>query len=407
MKTVPLKAVVSINDDKLAEDTPPDHLIRYVDISAVVEGCVAGPVLELPFEDAPSRARRLAMTGDVVVSTVRTYLRAITPVEPGYSDCVWSTGFAILRSRDIEPAYLRYAVTSSRFLDEVVARSVGVSYPAITATELGAIPVVLPTPDDQRRIAQFLDAETAQIDSMVRIRERQRALVGERVDAIINEALSRNERSVQLRRGLRRIEQGWSPECDSRPAADDEWGVLRAGAVNGGIFRFDDNKFLPTALHDTAPQDLQVRPGDLVMNRASGSLDLLGSVALAPREVPRRRLLSDKLFRLGLDPEQFDARFVQIALSTRSVRDQIRLAASGGNGLANNLPMGAVKGLRIPAPPLPEQQLLASEIEERRLAALALTAAIDRQIVLLNERRRALVTATVTGSDGPPAKAAA
>ncbi len=49
----------------------------------------------------------------------------------------------------------------------IVARSVGVSYPAVNASEIGTLPIPLPAADEQRAIADFLDRETAKIDTLV------------------------------------------------------------------------------------------------------------------------------------------------------------------------------------------------------------------------------------------------
>src|SRR5690606_21828835 len=72
---------------------------------------------EMPFGEAPSRARRVVKRGDVIVSTVRTYLRAVAQVDREHDGAVVSTGFAVLRPRQIDQRYLRYAVLDGGFLD--------------------------------------------------------------------------------------------------------------------------------------------------------------------------------------------------------------------------------------------------------------------------------------------------
>lgn len=73
----PICRVASCNDDCLPEDVQPDQVLRYVDISSVNHTDGIAEVAEIRFADAPSRARRRAKTGDVVISTVRTYLKAV------------------------------------------------------------------------------------------------------------------------------------------------------------------------------------------------------------------------------------------------------------------------------------------------------------------------------------------
>jgi type I restriction enzyme S subunit len=93
-----LKYVSKINPESLAEDTPDDFEFGYVDISSVNELGRIERAERLLFGSAPSRARRVLRRGDVLVATVRTYLRAIA-LAAGDGEGVGqvcSTGFAVL-----------------------------------------------------------------------------------------------------------------------------------------------------------------------------------------------------------------------------------------------------------------------------------------------------------------------
>ncbi len=92
-----LKYQSSVNDDTLSENEDPDCEIAYVDIGSVdsINGISNHEVLT--FAKAPSRARRKVKNGDVIVSTVRTYLRAITPIVDPEPNLIVSTGFAVVR----------------------------------------------------------------------------------------------------------------------------------------------------------------------------------------------------------------------------------------------------------------------------------------------------------------------
>jgi type I restriction enzyme S subunit len=116
---------------------------------------------------------------------VRTYLRAIAPIKNPPENLIVSTGFAVVRSRKVEPAFLAYALRESSFIESVVARSVGVSYPACNASEVGGIAIPLPDPAEQRSIAGFLGRETGRVDRLVakkrelieRLKEKRTALI--------------------------------------------------------------------------------------------------------------------------------------------------------------------------------------------------------------------------------------
>lgn len=167
-ETRPLWAMCTMNDNVLSEDTPPDTVFEYVDISNVTKGHIAENVNTYEFRTAPSRARRVVSAGDVVVSTVRTYLRAIAQVPKHMSQRVFSTGFAVLRPGvRTDSRYLAYVLGSRQVIDEIVATSVGVSYPAIQGSALHRIRVPHHRHDAQIRIADHLDRETGGIDVLI------------------------------------------------------------------------------------------------------------------------------------------------------------------------------------------------------------------------------------------------
>jgi type I restriction enzyme S subunit len=186
-----LKYTASINDEALPETTDPDYEFTYVDIGSVdaIRGIVATETHR--FENAPSRARRIVRDGDTIVSTVRTYLRAIAAIRDPQENLIVSTGFAVVRPRKLDPGYLSYALRSPFFVDTVVSRSTGVSYPAINAPEVGNIGITLPSLAEQRAIAAFLDRETARIDALIEKKRRQIELLQEKRSALISHAVTK------------------------------------------------------------------------------------------------------------------------------------------------------------------------------------------------------------------------
>ena len=186
-----LKYLATLNDEALAESTDPNFEMAYVDIGNV--DAVAGitGTDTIVFEKAPSRARRVVRSGDVIVSTVRTYLRAITAIEAPESNLIVSTGFAVIRPQQLESSFASYALRAPHFVERVVANSVGVSYPAINTSSLACFPIVYPTIDEQHIIAAFLDRETAEIDGLVEREERLIELLQEKRAALITRAVTR------------------------------------------------------------------------------------------------------------------------------------------------------------------------------------------------------------------------
>ncbi|MBU0589174.1 MAG: restriction endonuclease subunit S [Gammaproteobacteria bacterium] len=165
----PLKRWVQLNASTLGEKTDPDFEFRYLDIGSVKTGRLAKELERLRFENAPSRARRVLQRGDTIISTVRTYLKAIWYVNEEADDLIASTGFAVMTpGKDVEPEYLGYVIQSTGFVNRVTANSIGIAYPAIAETVLGRFPVVMPsTLEEQQAILAYIKAESAPLDQAI------------------------------------------------------------------------------------------------------------------------------------------------------------------------------------------------------------------------------------------------
>jgi type I restriction enzyme S subunit len=412
---MPLKTIASYNDDVLPESTDPDERIAYVDISSVDARAGIVAVEEMSFAAAPSRARRRVRHGDVIVSTVRTYLKAIAAIRNPRLDLVVSTGFAVVRpGPTVAGPFLGYLLSSQLFLDEVIARSTGVSFPAINASDLVSIKVVIPSFSEQFAIAEFLDRETAKIDALVAEQERLIALLQEKRQAVISHAVTKGLNPdapmkdsgvewlgevpahwsvISVRRVIRRIEQGWSPECFSRPAQSQEWGVVKAGCVNRGVFYADENKALPEGLDPRF--ELEIKVGDVLMSRASGSPDLVGSCSLVTAVRPRL-MLSDKIFRIHTR-EIVSREFFVAVFNSALMRQQIGRAISGADGLANNLSQGALMAFCCVIPPQHEQDEITRAITSMSAETESLLDWMSHSIQVLQERRTALIAAATRG----------
>jgi type I restriction enzyme S subunit len=163
----PLKHWARINECSLPESTEDDYRFHYVDIGTVKTGRLARDPTVLDFKAAPSRARRILRRGDTIISTVRTYLRAVWTASHDVSDWVASTGFAVLTPRaGVDPIFLGYVVQGDDFINRVAANSVGIAYPAIPETVLGRFHIALPpTVEEQQTLVRQITQDSAPIDT--------------------------------------------------------------------------------------------------------------------------------------------------------------------------------------------------------------------------------------------------
>lgn len=322
---------------------------------------------------------------------------------------------ALIPSAEALSEYLMYLISGMQRALLFEWRKEGATVESLEIDLVANTPFPLPPMPEQRAIAAFLDRETARIDALVAKKERLIELLLEQRTALITHAVLKGlDPSIplkdsgveglgkipvhwevkRLRHVVRWIEQGWSPECENREADEDEWGVLKAGCVNGGVFIEVEHKALPAMLEPVP--NLEIGQGDLLMSRASGSPELVGSVAVVPKCRPRL-LLCDKVFRLHPNDESTDRHFLAYTMNSRVARSQIELALSGGSGLANNIAQEAVKDLLLAQPRLSEQHIIADFLDRETARLDGLVAKIRDAIDGLKELRTALISAAVTG----------
>ena len=402
-----LKFCASYNDEVLPESTDDFEPIQYIEISDVsLVGGIEKSTLML-FHEAPSRARRRVRGGDILVSTVRTYLKAIAAVNEAPGNLIASTGFCVVRPKDeLDASYAGWVAKSEEFVDEVVSRSVGVSYPAINASQLVNIEIPLPPLDIQKRIAAFLDQRTAQIDGLIekkralveRLAEKRQAIITQAVTKGLDPAASTKDSEIAgigqipahwevlpLRRMARRVVTGRTP-----PAAagdfftDGEIPWFTPGDFNGGMLLESAEKALQVEAFEEGLALLY--PAKSVLLVGIGAT--LGKVAVATVQCSSNQQINAITLEAGNDP-------VYLAYFLHAFRAEVRVMASG-----NTLPIlnqDKTKSLIMLRPPAGEQQKIANLLagNDRELAHVARE--VERSIALLGEHRSALITAAVTG----------
>lgn len=189
--TTRIKHCMSIDQEKLSEKTDPEYTFQYIDVSGVTEYGGIGETTEMTFEKSPSRARMIVKSSDTIISTVRAYLKAVAYIDSP-EDYICSTGFCVLSPKaDLFPKFAYYVLQSDYVVQKIVSESVGVSYPAISSTEIGDIKITLPEHNIQARIAEYLDARCAEIDALIAAKEKTNALLKERRQSIIYEAVTK------------------------------------------------------------------------------------------------------------------------------------------------------------------------------------------------------------------------
>ncbi len=188
--TIPIKFIMSCNDETLPESTHPETKIQYIEISDVSENQGITSIQEIKFSDAPSRARRIVKDGDIIISTVRTYLRAIATIKEPRENTVVSTGFAVLRPRGLSQKFAKYALSANYFIERIVSESTGVSYPAISSEKLMNFRIAIPDSKSQNYISDYIDKINGKLSQLILKQERMIELLKEYKTSLISQAVT-------------------------------------------------------------------------------------------------------------------------------------------------------------------------------------------------------------------------
>ena len=158
-RSTTLGELAQVNPEQLGSRTDPSYVLEYLDIAAIEQPGVIGRSRTLEFSEAPSRARRRAREGDILVSTVRPYLRNFARIRESTNNLVASTGYAVVRPGDrVDGSFLYQHVMSDGFVEFLKPRMRGSNYPAVKGADVEEYTLSLPSLAEQRKIAATLSS---------------------------------------------------------------------------------------------------------------------------------------------------------------------------------------------------------------------------------------------------------
>jgi len=149
----------------------PNLSFKYIDVSGISNEFYK--IIEYRTyngSNAPSRAKKLIQTNDVIFATVRPTLKRIAYVDEDYDGKICSTAFCVLRSKKnvLSSRYLYYCVQNDEFIEELAKLQRGASYPAVTDGDIKRQQIPLPKVEEQKEIANVffnIDKKLAQVES--------------------------------------------------------------------------------------------------------------------------------------------------------------------------------------------------------------------------------------------------
>jgi len=372
----------------------PEVEFEYIDVSSVSNSTFQIEETQtLKGKDAPSRARRLVKTNDVLFATIRPTLRRIAVVPEYLNKQVCSTGYFVLRPKaEIDHRFLYYWLFSEDFMGAMEQLQKGASYPAVTDAEVRAQMIPFSSLPEQQRIVGILDEAfdgiaTAKANAEKNL-QNARALFESRLQ------------SVFAQRG-----EGWVETTLSR-ATDGiftgPFGSLlhKSDYVANGIPLVNpahltevgiEPDLCKTVSKETALRlkNYIMREGDIVIGRRGE----MGRCALVTK-VEDGWLCGTGSFFIK-PSNRCDTRYLVRFL--RSEGCKARLEKIAGGAVMPNLSNTDLGDLHFDLPPIDRQKAIVREIDDLHEETQRLESLYQRKLAALDELKRSLLHQAFAG----------
>ena len=399
-----VKYIASCNDDSLSEDTPSNFSFDYVDVGSVKYGLGIVQKESMLFANAPSRARRVVRKDDVIVSTVRTYLKSVAQIPPFNKPLIVSTGFAVLRARNADAIFLSYALQSQSFVDEVEAKSFGISYPAINARDLVCIKVPIPPLAEQKAIAEYLDEKCAAIDAAIAEArkgiEEYKAWKTSLIDDVVCNGITRREGKKETGEvWLADIPEEWDftqirylfalrDERNDKPLKDVN---LISLYTDKGVVQHSDLEKTTGNKASTADGYKLVYENDIVVNIILCWMGAVGRSAYNGVTSPAYDVYKP------IDSTKVLSRYYHYLFRTPRFNGKCYEEGRGIMMMRWRTYSSEFRAIKVPVPPIEEQQAIADYLDKKCAAIDALVAEKESLIADLEAYKKSLIFEVVTG----------
>lgn len=400
---IPVKYLAKYNYDTLAESCSPDFEFSYIDIGSVTYTDGITNYQNFKFKDAPSRARRIVHSGDILVSTVRTYLRAVACVNEHRLPQIASTGFLVLQAdiSKIHPHFLMYSVLSDNFICKVEANSVGISYPAINASQIVHFKLPIPQLSEQFLLVTYLDRQCSEIDALLSKTLSSIEEYKKLKQAVITQAVTKG---VRGEREMKDSGVEWIGEIPK------EWDILNLVAhtsmltpmrdrpenLDGPIpwIRIEDfdGKYISSSKASLGVSKETVRSMNLKIYPV-GTILCTSSCIMGKCAIVSRELVSNQRF-IGIIPDQNTCEnFLYYLMLSNSER--MNYLATGA--LQANLSRSSFEHLKVQFPSYQEQKEISDYLDTKCAEIDKLIAKKEQLVKELESYKKSLIYEVATG----------
>jgi type I restriction enzyme, S subunit len=341
-----IKPLTTINPSK-----QPDVEIEYIDVSSVNRDTLSIQQTSILLgSEAPSRARRLVHTGDVIFATVRPTLKRITVIPETLDGAVCSTGYFVLRPTDeVLSRYLFYYLQGQRFSNEMESLQRGASYPAVSDKDVKEHNMLLPSLSEQQRIVSILDKVFEEISNSIYHTDLNLKSANEMLSRGIDQAFSNKDAWIEQQFGdvCNFVRGPFGGSLKKAYFVDEGYAVYEQSHA---IYdQFETVRYFIGEEKFREMQRFELKSGDLIMS-CSGTI---GKIAIVPNGI-RPGIINQALLKLTPN-ELIRPEFLKYWMRSMDFQAAIKLH-SGGAAIQNIASVKILKQIKIYLPSLEVQK---------------------------------------------------
>lgn len=340
---------------------------------------------------------------DVLFGKLRPYLAKVYLAD--HEGMATTEALVFISDEVLVPTYLKYFLISDKFINAVSGTTYGAKMPRANWETIGGLPVLLPSRDEQKQIAAFLDWKTGQIDTLIRKKKALLDRLKEKRIAFITQAVTQGLTSTSRMRDsgipwLGQVPTHWEVKklkfigdpfigliYSPDEIVDEHNGtlVLRANNIQDGRLVGDDPVYVSTAI----PEWLRLIVGDILICSRNGSRHLIGKNGRVTTEFAGATFGAfNTVFRSPAND------FLYWVFNSYLFEFQ---SGSYLTSTINQLTISTLSSIVVPLPPPEEREKISSYLEEKTAELDSLVSKVRSAIKGLTEYRTALITSATTG----------
>jgi len=372
----------------------PNTEFDYIDVSSVSNTTFEiEETQRLKGKDAPSRARKLVRTNDIIFATIRPTLQRIAVVPEHLDKQVCSTGYFVLRPKQgIDYRFVFYSLFTENFIGQMESLQKGASYPAVTDGDVRAQEIPVPPLAEQQRIVGLLDEAfeglaTAKANAEKNL-QNARALFESHLQSVFTQRGPGWEQK-------RMVELCSIITCGvaSTPKYVDETvGVpfLSAQNVKDGEVLLKKYRFISRGFHEKLTKKNKPQVGDILYSRVGAKF---GEAAVVEHDFEFSVYVSLTLIRPIAT--KLDNYFLKLYLNSPSIKLLAKKSISSSG--VPNLNVKDVREFPISFPSIEKQRRIVSEITTLQEETQRLARIYERKLAALAELKKSLLHQAFTG----------